>query len=53
MARMLGVCQRDWCPGCRRPSGIDCPSIARSKGQARAAESRAWRREATRQLLDD
>lgn len=46
MARMLGVVQRDWCPICRNGCGPDCPSTARSKGAARAAEKRSWRREA-------
>lgn len=46
MARMLGVCQRDWCPQCRRPPGIDCPSASRDKRAERARENRQWRREA-------
>lgn len=46
MTRMLGVCQRSWCPACHSPSGPDCPDVSRSKGQARAEERRRWRREA-------
>lgn len=46
MPRMLGVCQRPWCPTCRSKGwGLDCPDASRSKGAARAAEKRAWRRE--------
>lgn len=46
MARMLGVVQRPWCPFHRAPAGLDCPDASRSKGAARQAEKRAWRREA-------
>lgn len=46
MARMLGTCQRDWCPRCRTAPGIDCPSTARDKRAERKREKRAWRREA-------
>lgn len=48
MARMLGVCQRPWCPYCRGPAGLDCPDASRTKRSARAREKRAWRREADR-----
>lgn len=47
MARMLGVVQRPWCPYHRSHGfGLDCPDASRSKGAARAAEKRAWQREA-------
>lgn len=46
MARMLGVCQRPWCPSCRRPAGVDCCVVARSKKAERAREKSLWRREA-------
>ncbi len=46
MARMLGTCQRSWCPACRTGCGLDCPDVSRSKGAERAAEKRQWRREA-------
>lgn len=47
MARMLGVCQRSWCPYHRSKGfGLDCPDASRSKRQARSAERRSWRREA-------
>lgn len=48
MARMLGYCQRAWCPYCRNKGfGRDCPDASRSKRAARAAEKREWRRETT------
>lgn len=50
MARMLGVCQRSFCPVHRSKGfGLDCADASKSKGQARAAEKRQWRREAAAQ----
>jgi hypothetical protein len=47
MPRMLGTCQRPWCPYHRSKGfGLDCPDVSRCKGAARAAEKRGWRREA-------
>ena len=46
MARMLGVCRRDWCPYCRGPAGPDCARVSRSKRSARARAKRAWLRQA-------
>ncbi len=46
MARMLGTCQRPWCPICRTGCGPDCPDVSRSKGATRAAERQQWQREA-------
>lgn len=46
MARMLGTCQRPWCPYCRAPAGLDCADSSCGKRSARAREKREWRREA-------
>lgn len=45
MARMLGAVQRDWCPICHGPAGLDCPSTARGKRAERKRERRLWQRE--------
>jgi hypothetical protein len=47
MARMLGTCQRPWCPYHRSKGfGLDCPDASCGKRAARSSEKRAWRREA-------
>jgi hypothetical protein len=51
MPRMLGVCQRPWCPYCRGPAGLDCADASRSKRAERAREKRAWRREEVEHVL--
>lgn len=53
MARMLGVCQKLWCPSCRSPGGLDCPDVSKDKGAARAAEKRQWRWEALTSAADN
>lgn len=57
MARMLGYCQRSWCPSCRNKGfGQDCPDVARSKHSQRSREKRALRRaigEEVAQLVED
>lgn len=51
MPRMLGVCQRSFCPVHRsRGFGQDCPDVFHSKGAARAAEKRSWRRSAAEEV---
>lgn len=43
--RMLGSALRSFCPKCRVRCGPDCPdTAAKSKGAARAAEKRQWKR---------
>lgn len=54
MARMLGTCQRSWCPYHRSKGfGLDCPDASQSKGAARAAEKRSWWREAAASDADN